>query len=169
MSFGTADETYLATLGVFANHKLSSHRGTACCIRMQYHEHQDLLIGISHRRDRGNPEWKSRNTQYTSNFYATLAEPPFSLVRMSGSFCLGHPNQEDEAVNHLVPLTRLHNYTFGGIHYYKCPMISFLHSMVENPSNNDTVIIGYGVNDLINRFVEVSKANILQMLFEPYG
>jgi len=169
MSFGTFDEPYLASLGVFHNDRLSKHRGGGCCVRMAHPlTRQELLIGVSHRKDNGSPKWKAKMLQYTSNFYATLSEPPFSLVAMSGSFCMGHPQTPEEFdANHLAPMTRLLTFKFGID--LDCPTITYLQSMVENPSNPDNIIIGYGINDMMNRFAEVSKANILQMLFDPYG
>lgn len=166
-SFAAIAEPYYWSKRIF-NHPITEHRGSACCINMVHPvSGQKLLVGISHQKQTGRRWAKLGGRQYTSNFYATLAEPPFSTVALSGAFCLGHPKPAEAAMNYQAPITRNRNFKFG--YRLDCPFITFVSTILENPQNLDTVLIGYGLNDAISRVVEVTKAEILSMLFDPFG
>ncbi len=46
-----------------------------------------------------------------------------------------------------------------------CPQIAFISSMTEKAGDDSKVIVGYGINDCVPRFVEINKSEIPRLLF----
>ena len=166
-SFGSVEEVYLPKHGYFQYPPYTPHRGTACCLEMQHPRTQSpLLVGISHRKT-----WRPRHDlnltsrQYTLNFYAFEARPPYTIVSMSGSFCFGHSEHGSESKeNYLVNLTRMASVVMGET--MACPFIQFPMSIIDSALPG-LVVVSYGINDAISRIIEIPKAEIARMLFNP--
>mmetsp|Transcript_2843 Transcript_2843/g.7807 ORF Transcript_2843/g.7807 Transcript_2843/m.7807 type:complete len:584 (+) Transcript_2843:123-1874(+) len=137
-----------------------------------------LLVGIVHPRTRDKAVDGMPTRAYFSRFVAMLPRAPYTVVARSGAFCLGYP-EEDEMGNDFAsmnnrmylehfrrerPLSLL-NATFP-----KCPKIHFAMSIVDKVSethideDEDSVIISYGVQDCMSRFIEVTKSDVADML-----
>jgi hypothetical protein len=158
----------------------SHNRGTAGFVKLQAPNNKrtgptskskELLVGISHQKlfkiDK-NGAAKFTHSSYTHNFYAFEQTPPYRVVARSGSFCLGFPSEEENEENHYSQLTRSRPLIMG--EEENCPQISFVSGMTEKAGDDSKVILGYGINDCVPRFVEVDKSEIARLLFNtPSG
>jgi hypothetical protein len=155
-------------------------------------ESKTLNLGISHAKSkfpgRSLPQGILRNT-YLSRFFAFEPSYPYQVVAQSGLFCLGYPTEETEydgtphglssviiqtgnfvsEINHTTTTT-LHELTNGRPMYMKdttfqCPKIHFVMSVIDKVDDSTKVIISYGVDDCLSRFVHVDKRSIQKMLF----
>ena len=123
---------------------------------------------------------------YFSRFYAfeddsaQTASPSYPIVARTGKFCFGYasPNDMDGSSNHQHPLLLLQNYShtrdamqFGNHNAsaMNCPRIHFVGGMVDKYGAEDsTVVISYGINDCLSRIIEVKKADIAKLLWDPH-
>jgi hypothetical protein len=153
-----------------------THRGTACCGKIQVPDERsgklkDLLVGISHQKY-AKRSWSSTKVNYTdksylSALYAFDPAPPYRIVARSGSFCFGYPDKEEAKENYYANLTLARNLIMGEPE--NCPFITFVSGITEKAGDPSKVIIGYGINDCISRFVEVDKSELVRLLFHPTG
>ena len=170
-----------------------SVHGGACCVLFteselnegyQSNHHESLLVGIAHTKVPWRP-WYNRasqqekdllpHTHYVTLFYAFDAYPPFQLRARSGFFCLGFVPEtknnplsvsEGGRFNPHNALTRnrklrQNNETF------ECPQISFVSSLTQKADDASRLVIGYGLNDCTGRLVEVTKQEVVRLLFPP--
>lgn len=174
-SFATTDEVY------FPEHKIfqlpfTTERGNACCVgipdprggRPGY-----LLVGIMHTkipawkhvrelRDKHHADFSLR--QYSHRWYAFEPRPPFQLVAQSGKFCLGFPSSDQEMAqnpNNLFLRNKIHHFNHTDL---ECPLIEFVTSITTAVDDPEKVIVGYGLNDCVARFVKMEKSDISKML-----
>jgi len=186
-------------------------RGSACCVRVKKKSipttatanvemanttsddndnfDEELLVAIVHPKTKfpGKklPQGVTPNT-YLSRFIAFLPGEPYTIVAMSGMFCLGYPirGMDDDIekvgsyrnniihkndVHHSSPLTfrKMSILQFAN-ETYQCPRIHFITGMIEkvknDPSEEDSFILSYGVSDCLSRFVEIKTSEIVRML-----
>jgi hypothetical protein len=152
---------------------------------------QTLLLGRSHSKIRyskgaGGRGHNLKNgleaNHFFSSFYAMEPFPPYKTVARSGKFCLGMDDTKDDrtrgrmetaAADHHHPHPYLHmqreTLKIGTAEEYpKCPRIHFVSGMTEKADDPSQVIISYGVNDCVSKFVILDKQPILRLLFTPY-
>ncbi|EJK49962.1 hypothetical protein THAOC_31107, partial [Thalassiosira oceanica] len=48
---------------------------------------------------------------------------------------------------------------------FDCPQMHFVSSFIEKANEPETAIIGYGLNDCYGRLVQVSKSEIVRLLY----
>jgi hypothetical protein len=155
----------------------SRHRGSACCGKIQVPDEKsgklkNFLVGISHQKYvnrawRKNPIINYTDKAYLSTLYAFEAVPPYRIVARSGSFCFGYPDKEEAKENYYAKLTLARRLTMGEPE--NCPFITFVSGITEKAEDPSKVIISYGINDCISRFVEVDKSELVRLLFHPTG
>jgi hypothetical protein len=129
---------------------------------------KELLVGISHKklfRIDKNSKVKFTHSSYTHNFYAFEQTPPYRVVARSGAFCLGFSSEEENEENHYSLLTRSRPLIMG--EKENCPQITFVSGMTETSGDDSKVILSYGINDCVPRFVEIDKSEIVRLLFNP--
>jgi hypothetical protein len=128
---------------------------------------KQLLVGISHQKlyRFGDSKVKYSHSTYTSNFYAFEQTPPYRVVARSGAFCLGFPSEEEKEQNYYSQLVRARPLIVKEAE--NCPQITFISSMTEKAGDNSKIILGYGINDCVPRFVEIEKSEITRLLFNP--
>jgi hypothetical protein len=153
-----------------------THRGTACCGKIQVPDERsgklkNLLVGISHQKY-AKRSWSSTKVNYTdkaylSALYAFEPVPPYRIVARSGSFCFGYPEKEEAKENYYANLTHARSLIMGEPE--NCPFITFVSGITEKAGDPSKVIIGYGINDCVSRFVEVDKSELVRLLFYPTG
>jgi hypothetical protein len=133
----------------------------------QTYKSKQLLVGISHQKlyRFGASKVKYSQSTYTSNFYAFEQTPPYRVVARSGAFCLGFPSEEENEQNYYFQLIRSRP-LFMKVEE-NCPQITFISGMTEKAGDDSKVIVGYGINDCIPRFVEIDKSEIARLLFNP--
>lgn len=168
--------------------------GGACCVEFTKEDlnigdkqttHQgSLLVGVAHTKVPWRP-WYNKaskeekellpHTHYVSLFYAFDPYPPFQIRARSGFFCLGFvpessdntlPASEGGRFNPHSVLTRnrmlkQNNLTFD------CPQMHFVSSFAQKANDEKSTIIGYGLNDCTGRLVEVTKDEVVRLLFPP--
>jgi hypothetical protein len=154
----------------------SNHRGTACCVKIQVPDESSgelhhLFVGVSHQKfvKRPGSTSKVRYTDkgYLSSLYAFEPTPPYRVVARSGSFCFGYPGSEEGKENYHTNLTHARSLTMG--EKENCPFITFVSGITEKAGDSSKIILGYGINDCISRFVEVDKSELVRLLFHPTG
>jgi hypothetical protein len=165
----------------------SSDRGSACCARLQRDIYQPylnatkglsadgkdllgkeshLLFGFSHSQSK----LYRGAYHHLSRLYAFLPYPPFTIVAMSGYFCLPppHSNPSSKWVNHTREKGRLYMGKGGRQRYY-CPRIHFISGMSETAAAGENggneIILTYGVNDCVSQFAVMDKDEIAKHLF----
>jgi hypothetical protein len=177
--------------GSEAPFKESVHGG-ACCVefsaaKLNLHggnsnHNESLLVGIAHTKVPWRP-WYSKATQeqkdllphthYVSLFYAFDPHPPFQLRARSGFFCLGFvpetfdntlPSSESGRFNPHNILTRNRKLQQNNV-TFDCPQMHFVSSFIQKANDEGSVVIGYGLNDCTPRLVEVTKEEIVRLLF----
>jgi hypothetical protein len=153
-------------------------------------EHSKTLPSRSHGSGNGNGAVQQPN-HYLSRLYAFEQEAPFSIVARSGYFCLGFPSPNEQRQQHrkdvedeesnppLVQVTSWRklvlakptNQTATNMSstenslVFDCPRIHFVSGMTMDATNSSLVIIAYGVNDCLSRFVRVHLDDLKQLLF----
>lgn len=181
---------YPGSNGVFK----STVHGGACCVeftreqlntedkRNTYTHQESLLVGIAHTKVPWRP-WYNKaseqekellpHTHYVSLFYAFDMHPPFQIRARSGYFCLGFvPETSDNSIpeggrfNPHNVLTRNRVLKQNGIEF-DCPQMSFISSFTQKANDVNSVVIGYGLNDCTGRLVEVTKDEVVRLLFPP--
>jgi hypothetical protein len=125
------------------------------------------LVIRSLSRDIGVAGGYYTDKSYLSALYAFEPAPPYRIVARSGSFCFGYPDEEEAKENYYAKLTHARNLIMGEPE--NCPFITFVSGITEKVGNPSKVIIGYGINDCISRFVEVDKSELVRLLFHPTG
>jgi hypothetical protein len=176
-SFYSYMEQYFHMNGVYKTTQ-SKDRGTAGFIKVTdprnnksttdgNNNTQHLLVGISHRKlfDVGNSKVVYKDKTYTSNLYAFEPTPPYRIVARSGAFCMGFSSKEEEKENYYSKLTRGRPLVMG--EKENCPFITFVSGMTEKAGDSSKLILSYGINDCVPRFVEVDKSEIVRLLFNP--
>jgi len=184
-SFFTNDEYYFSSKG---HHTLpyQPQSGTAGILRIQTPSSngkqeggEELFVGVSHRKIHGGQRsYRDQNNlsfalrQYVSHFYAFRPEPPFDVVAVSGAFCLGYP--EDRELSSAKAPNKLQHVILEWLRKrplimaeqeLDCPFITFVTGMTQSPIDPNKVVLGYGVNDCMSRFVEIDKSEIVRLLF----
>lgn len=157
-SFATTEEIDFPLLAPHQTIFTNRGRGSACCVPIIF-QGQELQLGIQHRKTPS-----QRNAQlppglidnhYVSSFYAFKNKPPFQQVAESGQFCLEFGNAE---------LTKANDFRQLKIgRTFNCPRIHFVSGMIQD--SPDSLIISYGVNDCVSRFVRVRVEDVLTLLF----
>lgn len=168
--------------------------GGACCVEFTKEQlntgdiagnhAESLLVGIAHTKvpwrnwyTKASKEKKDRlpHTHYVSMFYAFDSYPPFQIRARSGFFCLGFvPETKDGALpkseggrhNPHNVLTRNRKLSQNNV-IFDCPQISFVSSFTQKANDGSSVVIGYGLNDCTGRLVEVTKEEVVHLLFPP--
>eukprot|EP00546_Thalassionema_frauenfeldii_P011342 CAMPEP_0178917694 /NCGR_PEP_ID=MMETSP0786-20121207/13394_1 /TAXON_ID=186022 /ORGANISM="Thalassionema frauenfeldii, Strain CCMP 1798" /LENGTH=633 /DNA_ID=CAMNT_0020591283 /DNA_START=116 /DNA_END=2017 /DNA_ORIENTATION=+ len=177
-SFFTRDELDLAEQRGFYARIFTTYHGSACCISIDVPPAQKfrsnsstLLLGITHVKtphNRNNLKGVVESNQYLSKLYAFEPAPPYKIVAYSGYFCF--PAKPESKSTNNNPLTAFAP-TFRQLKIadtlYNCPSIHFISGMVEKADDDTKLIIGYGVQDCTSWFVEVDKAEVINLLFEP--
>jgi hypothetical protein len=133
----------------------------------QTYKSKQLLVGISHQKLYHHGEFKVKyiHSTYTSNLYAYEQTPPYRVVARSGAFCLGFPSEEESEQNYYSQLIRSRPLILK--EEENCPQITFISGMTEKAGDDSKVILGYGINDCVPRFVEIEKSEIRRLLFNP--
>jgi hypothetical protein len=49
----------------------------------------------------------------------------------------------------------------------ECPQITSISGITETAHDSSKVILSYGINDCVSRFVEIDKSEIVRLLFHP--
>ena len=171
-SFGTMDELQFPTY----KNMFMGDRGSACCVDIQHPETgEHYFLGISHPKTpfpgRQLPKNVTPNT-YLSRFFAMQKRSPYEMVAKTGKFCLGFAQESDNS-NH--PLWNIQNHPETYIPLYwandtlNCPRLHFVGSLIDKAGYPSKVIVAYGVSDCLSRFVEMDKAEIAQLLWNPMG
>jgi hypothetical protein len=144
---------------------LTRGRGSACCISILHPTTgQSLWMGISHSKTLGNQGLQPNH--YLSSLYAFDSQPPFALVAQSGYFCLPFSSNQPSDTTTMANLTRWRVLKFGDeLEYTSCPRIHFVSGITFSATDPDTIIIAYGINDCLSRFIQVRLGDILDLLF----
>eukprot|EP00542_Grammatophora_oceanica_P004166 CAMPEP_0194067632 /NCGR_PEP_ID=MMETSP0009_2-20130614/86658_1 /TAXON_ID=210454 /ORGANISM="Grammatophora oceanica, Strain CCMP 410" /LENGTH=606 /DNA_ID=CAMNT_0038720665 /DNA_START=182 /DNA_END=2002 /DNA_ORIENTATION=- len=147
-------------------------RGTACCVSIT-HGGRRLLVGVSHDKT---PYSQIRAklsdfqpNHFLSQFYAFEAKSPYSVVARSGYFCLGFPSVDTDGRQGYLPPNLIHNTEWDKLRLqeaFDCPKIHFVSGMTEAVDDSNMMILAYGVNDFLSRFVKVGKGDIASLLFD---
>ncbi|CAB9508196.1 Inherit from COG: Hemolysin-type calcium-binding [Seminavis robusta] len=189
-SFYTMEEYDLHYRHNFFENPFSYARGGACCVPFTdprppkrrsltaQPESKELRLGLVHvKTPHGRAKFQSvtEPNQYLSRFYAFEPTSPYKVVAMSGYFCLpADPskhvlfgNKNDENKNPYLSINQDWNSLSVAGEDYRCPSIHFVTGMVEKADDPSRLIIAYGVNDCTSWFVEVSKAEVIDLLFRP--
>jgi hypothetical protein len=194
-SFATLEELYFPNLE--ANQMLLTRgRGGVCCIDMQHpiRTHPTLRVGIMHSKtpsqgknrlpmssglsESGPTAGSTTNAtassssslmdnHYLSRLYAFEPTAPYRMVAVSGLFCFGFPSPQEERAVPLVRLTRWRKLRIG--QEYDCPRIHFVSGMTVAADDPESVIIAYGINDCVSRFLKVSLQELGRILFSGMG
>jgi len=174
-SYSTVDELYFVEKGIFEPPYGPEH-GTACCITIPDPRHigNSLLVGVSHYKTTLTPDDKAKlrkagaeteSRQYISRFYAFEPRFPYRLVATSGGFCMPFPSEAEFQENYNNKLVAERVFLLGET--INCPYITFISGMTEKGDDPSKVLLAYGLNDCTARIAEVSKTEIIQMLFDP--
>lgn len=166
-SFATVEEVLFPHLSPEAS-LLTRGRGGACCIPWVDPRTQEAVwVGVQHTKT---PSQSNRHrvanltaNHYLSQFYAFEQNPPFSLVALSGYFCLGFDSSTDRA-HHLAKLTSWRQLQLGMA--FDCPRIHFVSGMTLKSGDPSTLILALGVNDCYSLFLEVPGYSIDDLLFK---
>jgi hypothetical protein len=171
-SYYTIEELILAEEMDFFEPPFTQDRGGACCMEIPDPRgsatNNYLLLGISHvKTPHGRPklEKRLRSNQYLSRWYAFEPTPPFRTVAVSGFFCWPAPSSSSSS-NPLVTHHPDKHWTLGSISDLQCPVIHFISGMTEKVNDPETLIVAMGIADCTSWFVEVKKADIVQVLFD---
>lgn len=126
------------------------------------------------------PSSQEDRYNYLSRLYAFSNAEPYSLIARSGLFCLGFTTKEDTTTASLMHTGSTSEVGGVGNQYniltqkkkldmygktYDCPNIHFVDSIIDKAGDDSRVIVSYGVNDCVPRFVEVSKQDLVIHLF----
>lgn len=158
-------------------------RSSACCISIGKEYYKDfistfpdayplksldnILVGISHSKSRQRmPSSQGDRYNYLSRLYAFSSSKPFDLIARSGLFCLGFPRDDDFGVDNdsYYALTKTKRLELNG-KTYDCPNIHFVSGITEKVGEDSRMIISYGVNDCVPRFIEIAKRDFVVHLF----
>lgn len=150
-SFVVTDVEFQPAPAIEGLPSLTRGRGGACCMDLEY-EGQNLKVGVAHVKSK-------RDNHYLSNWYAFRAEPPFGLVAQSGYFCLGFGDDDRTG---LTQITTWRTLVLGEIRVPTCPRIHFVSGLLRE---GDSVIVTYGINDCVSRFVRVPLSEVVRLLF----
>jgi hypothetical protein len=154
-----------------SHHSVSTtnDRGSACCIILEreyappqaakyWSNHSFLFMGISHTKssDKKKKKKKKNLKIYLSRLYAFPPKPPFTLVAVSGEFCLpaGDSRLASKASMQVRSLR------------YECPSIHYISGMV---ASGEHVLVSYGIDDCYSRIVEFHKRDLAFRLFTTMG
>lgn len=173
MSFATTEQVHFPYLDS-REMLLTRGRGGACCIRAR-HPYQKREtwwhVGVQHSKT---PSQRTRGTHlppnvtgnhYVSSFYAFTTEPPYRITARSGYFCLGFRQRNERVYQGQYPYSRITEWRkleLGTT--YDCPRIHFVSGIAYAVDDPSMVILVYGVNDCYSRFVQISVADIWQLL-----
>ena len=169
-SFGTLNELQFPT----KKSMFTSDRGSACCVDIQHPQTEEhFLVGISHPKTAfpGNhlPDGVVPNS-YFSRFFAMQKHSPYKTVARTGKFCLGYAQESDNS-NHPLWNIQNHSETYKPLTWMNdtldCPRLHFVGSLIDKAGDPSKVIIAYGVSDCLSRFVEMDKAEIANLLWNP--
>jgi hypothetical protein len=173
-SFDTVDILHFWNQSLFEPY--SSERGSACCVRIDHPHHPtgpQLLLGLSHsktpypRKGRISKSGNVPSNMFFTSLYAMEAVYPFTVVARSGRFCFGHATVAETTMVHNSgnPFARSNLTPLRIDREYDCPRIHFVSGLSEVVDDPTRVIIGYGINDCVPRFVQVDKADLVRLLF----
>ena len=176
-SFFTMEEPMLAKEYDFFEAPFTADRGGACCIEIvdPRQPSKMLWLGVSHAKTphaRKKLKDKLRSNQYLSRWYAFEQDAPYKIVAVSGYFCLSSlpgntfTNLEAIKTNPLMSYAAATTpWTLGSM-VMDCPVIHFVTGMTEKVNDASKLILGYGIGDCVSMFIEVAKADAIQLLFE---
>jgi hypothetical protein len=162
-SFRTVDELQLGN-----EHVISGDRGGACCLKYQSDDVLNgtkLLLGVSHERVHINKldlVGEIEQHSFFSRFYAMEATAPYKPVARTGKMCFGFPTPEEGVANPYATMNMV-QLEIGDT--YNCPRAHLVTGISYKADDPETVIIGYGVNDCVPRFIEVRLVDVLELLF----
>mmetsp|Transcript_27448 Transcript_27448/g.56209 ORF Transcript_27448/g.56209 Transcript_27448/m.56209 type:complete len:447 (-) Transcript_27448:68-1408(-) len=155
-------------------------RGSACCIQIEKKYYNDLfpsdppesiMVGITHKKTalRMPSSLGRKSFIYLSNLYAFSSHHPYQYIARSGLFCFGFTNNQTDSTSYSVAnayseLTKVQRVEFHGVSY-DCPRIHFVSGITEKVGDETRVIVAYGVNDCVSRFVEILKRDLMIHLF----
>jgi hypothetical protein len=158
-SYSTTEEIDFPQLERHENIFTNRGRGGACCVPI-LHEGRTVLLGIQHRKTPSQHNARRpaglADNHYVSSFYAFEATAPFRQIAESGHFCLGFGTAE------LNQLTRFRTLTIGRT--FDCPRIHFVSGMLMD-EGDDSIIVSYGINDCVSRFVRIPLDTVRRLLF----
>jgi hypothetical protein len=159
-SFLTTDALILAGQTPY-----SEERGTACCISVLAPGGQTWNVGISHVKSKRveGLEKVLTGRQYFSRLYAFEPAPPFRIVAVSGSFCLGFSSEDGD--NYFQKAAYQQHFRMG--EDLDCPKITFASGLTEHAFLSDRAILSYGINDCTGRIMVVDKKELVAMLVDP--
>ncbi|KAL7472563.1 hypothetical protein ACHAXS_013828 [Conticribra weissflogii] len=151
-------------------------RGSACCVQIEKKYYEDffpsnlpesVMVGITHKKTALRmPSSRGRKSFiYLSNLYAFSSYHPYQYIARSGLFCFGFANNQTDATSDSVAsayseLTKVQRVEFHGVSY-DCPRIHFVSGITEKVGDDSRVIVAYGVNDCVSRFVEIAKRDLM--------
>ena len=159
-SFHNIDELHLSPDKI-----LTGDRGAYCCLPYT-NGTDEYLLGIAHSHlTKDEVENVGHVNPYTffSRFYLMEAKAPYKTVARSGKFCLGFPESEAEFESNPYSKMNMDQLVVGDT--FNCPRVHFVTGMTYKAGDPSRVILGYGVNDCIPRFIEVAMEEIWDMLF----
>jgi len=161
-------------------------RGSACCITIEKKYYEDFFLsspvpesvqfGMAHAKTYGKkPSSQGPRFSYASRLYAFSSSEPYELIARSALFCFGFTQDTDVKGN--LPTGNLYSLlTYNRTKYlelkgttYECPHIHFVSGMTEKVDDPSRIIVAYGVNDCVPRFVEVLKRHVMMHLFSENG
>eukprot|EP00588_Corethron_pennatum_P014702 CAMPEP_0194270796 /NCGR_PEP_ID=MMETSP0169-20130528/4709_1 /TAXON_ID=218684 /ORGANISM="Corethron pennatum, Strain L29A3" /LENGTH=719 /DNA_ID=CAMNT_0039012967 /DNA_START=103 /DNA_END=2259 /DNA_ORIENTATION=- len=148
----------------------SVDRGTACCSRIESEYYSDLhtdpsikelshiLVGILHAKTK-TKELNSMGGEsfvYMSRLYALSPHPPFDMLARSGLLCFGFGDEVETKEEPFAKFAAEKKVVIND-QTETCPVIHFASGLTEKIDDNSTLIVGYGINDCVGRFAEISK------------
>jgi hypothetical protein len=139
---------------------MSRDRGSACCVSLEQeyyvgkYNYSHVYVGISHSKAEQHVE--DQGYIFMSRLYAFVPHHPFEVIAVSSHFCFGH--SEADTPEPFASLTKNNLHLRGRI--YACPTVHFVSGIVEKVGDPSRVIVSYGINDCISRFVELEKTDI---------
>ena len=101
---------------------------------------------------------------------------PYNIVARTGHFCLEYPvynndtnsnNNNKNEIEYPYPRLFLNPLKIGNEIYPNCPSIHFVTGMTEALHDSNKIVISYGIDDCLSRFIVVDKQHIISMLFQP--
>lgn len=162
-------------------HHFEKDRGGACCATLEREffrdlttnstilQYPELRLGISSRRTIRQFQHDSGEQQflYLNRLYAFVPTPPFDIVALSGSFCLGHSSKEETKDNQYARLTKQKNPLTIHKDTYDCPAVQIATGITDKAGDDERVVVSYGINDCVPRMVEFDKRELAHHLFSP--
>jgi len=153
-------------------------RGTVCCTRIEREYYSDLdidpsikelshiMVGILHAKTKTKELHSMGETGfvYMSRLYALSPHLPFDMLARSGFLCFGFGDQVETKEEPFANFAEEKKVVING-NTEKCPVIHFASGLTEKIDDNSSLIVGYGINDCVGRFAEISKREFVKKMF----